>query len=100
MLQKLDVAASPWPLFIIASEAANDDARIQLLQILDKMDLERGIGNVRVMRGIVEAFWKQSDLKADVCGGSATSGLHVHAQPSMLSWGDLVHCETPVPWFV
>jgi hypothetical protein len=100
VLRNLDEATSLWPLFIIACEAANDDARIQLLQILDSMYVARGIGNIHVVRGIVEAFWKQVDLRADVGSGPATSRLDSHAQPSVLSWSDLVRWETPVPWFV
>ncbi|KAL2204507.1 hypothetical protein CC79DRAFT_1313010 [Sarocladium strictum] len=100
VLGNLDETTSLWPLFIIACEAVNDDARIQLLQILESMDVARGIGNIRVVRGIVEAFWKQVDLRADVSNGPTTSRLDSHAQPSVLSWGDLVHWETPVPWFV
>lgn len=100
VLETLDVATRPWPLFIIACEAVNDDARVQVLQMLDKMDVTRGIGNIRVMRGIVEAFWKQVDLRADVGGGPATTKRDVQAQPAPLSWGDLVNCETPVPWFI
>lgn len=99
-LNRLQVATSPWPIFIVACEANDDDSRVQILRELDKMVAERGIGNVRVMKGIIEAFWKQVDLRADSAGGSGSTGRGLQGQPSALTWGDLVKCDEPVPWFV
>jgi hypothetical protein len=99
-LDRLEVATCPWPLFIIACEAIDDNVRVRVLRVLDKMDVSRGIGNVRVMRGIVEAFWKQVDLRADAGSGPGNTGRDPHAQRFSLSWADLVNCDTPVPWFI
>jgi hypothetical protein len=96
-LDRLEVATCPWPLFIIACEAVDDNVRVRVLRVLDKMDASRGIGNVRVMRGIVEVFWKQVDLRADARG---TTGRDPQAQLFSLSWADLMNCDIPVPWFI
>ncbi|KAF7544891.1 hypothetical protein G7Z17_g9601 [Cylindrodendrum hubeiense] len=63
ILDSLEVATSPWPVFVIACESApSDEHRVIILGVLDRMDEVRGIGNVRVMRSLVEMFWKQYDL--------------------------------------
>jgi hypothetical protein len=52
------------------------------------MDKERHIGNVLVLRGIIETFWKQRDLQAD-------SG-----RLSNVKWWDVVDLNTAAPWFI
>jgi hypothetical protein len=85
----LEVATSPWPVFVVACESApSDEDRMAILGVLDRMDEVRGIGNVRVMRGLVESFWKQFDL------GNVAEG-------AWASWwdgdGDAAVAE---PWFI
>lgn len=99
-LDKLDVATSPWPLFVIACESVEDSARVLILRVLDKMEAVRGIGNVRVMRGIVEAFWKQVDLKADAGLNVGANGVGIYAQQPYARWWDMVNCDPAVPWFI
>lgn len=87
-LNSLEVCTSPWPLFVIACETENDQQRIMILQTLDRMDNERRIGNVFVLRDIIESFWKQQDLQAD-------SGRISH-----LKWWNVVDLNIPAPWCI
>ncbi|KAI1389659.1 fungal-specific transcription factor domain-containing protein [Hypoxylon trugodes] len=84
----LDVCTSPWPLFVIACETENDQQRILILQALDRMDDERRIGNVYVLRDIIESYWKQQDLQAD-------SGRVSNAK-----WWNVVDLNITAPWCI
>ncbi|GAP85805.1 putative acriflavine sensitivity control protein acr-2 [Rosellinia necatrix] len=88
ILDSLKVCTSPWPLFVIACEVETDDQRIHILQTLDRMDEERHIGNVFVLRHIIESFWKQQDLQAD--SGRASSS----------KWWDVIDLKLSTPWFI
>ncbi|KAJ8126763.1 hypothetical protein O1611_g6876 [Lasiodiplodia mahajangana] len=88
VLGSLKVCTSPWPLFVIACETETDDQRIHILRTLDCMDEERHIGNVFVLRHIIESFWKQQDLQAD--SGRAGS----------LKWWDTIDLNLTSPWFI
>ncbi|KAI1159024.1 fungal-specific transcription factor domain-containing protein [Nemania serpens] len=88
VLSSLEVCTSPWPLFVIACETETDDQRISILRTLDRMDEERHIGNVFVLRHIIETFWKQQDLQAD--SGRADS----------LKWWDTIDLNLTSPWFI
>ncbi|KAI1284175.1 fungal-specific transcription factor domain-containing protein [Xylaria sp. FL0933] len=88
LLARMDVCTSPWPLFVIACETETDKQRIQILRTLDRMDEERRIGNVFVLRHIIESFWKQQDLQAD-CG-----------RPNGLKWWDTIDLNLSAPWFI
>ncbi|KAH6989333.1 fungal-specific transcription factor domain-containing protein [Ilyonectria sp. MPI-CAGE-AT-0026] len=88
ILSSLEVATSPWPVFVIACESApSDEYRIAILGVLNRMDEVRGIGNVRVMRSLVEAFWKQYDLTGFGKGAWA-------------SWWDVSDTAVAEPWFI
>ncbi|KAI0849290.1 fungal-specific transcription factor domain-containing protein [Daldinia vernicosa] len=87
-LKRLDVCTSPWPLFVIACETEDDQQRIRILQTLDKMDNERHIGNVFVLRDIIESYWKQQDLQAD-------SG-----RVSNTKWWNVVNLDIAAPWCI
>lgn len=63
ILKLLEVCTSPWPLFVIACEIIGDEQRVTILETLEKMQKERRIGNVEIMRNIIEAVWKRIDLK-------------------------------------
>ncbi|TRX92038.1 hypothetical protein FHL15_007135 [Xylaria flabelliformis] len=88
VLGSLEVCTSPWPLFVIACETENDEQRISILRTLDRMDEERHIGNVFVLRHIIESFWKQQDLQAD----SGRTGS--------LKWWDTIDLNLNAPWFI
>ncbi|KAI1178114.1 fungal-specific transcription factor domain-containing protein [Nemania sp. FL0916] len=88
IISTLEVCTSPWPLFVIACETETDDQRISILRTLDRMDEERHIGNVFVLRHIIESFWKQQDLQAD--SGRATA----------LKWWDTIDLNLTSPWFI
>lgn len=83
----LQVVTSPWPVFLVACESQNDEQRMQILGILDRMDSVRSVGNVHVMRGIIETVWKQRDL---CCSGD---------QPGGMEWWYLVDSDVAAPWF-
>lgn len=87
-LARLEVCTSPWPLFVIACETENDQQRILVLQTLDRMDNERHIGNVFVLRDIIESYWKQQDLQAD------------NGRTSNAKWWNVVNLDITAPWCV
>ena len=88
-LRCLETCTSPWPLFVVACESWNDKQRIEILHTLDKMDDRRNIGNILVLRAIIESFWKQQDLRAD--SGQSSSDLQ---------WWDIIDLQTASPWFI
>ncbi|KAK2596550.1 hypothetical protein N8I77_013436 [Diaporthe amygdali] len=87
-LNDVPVATGPWPVFIVACEARTDEERIYILEILDQMDKVRNVGNVRVMRTILETIWKQQDLREH-------SGM-----TEMKQWWLCADSSVAVPWFV
>ncbi|KAI7771177.1 hypothetical protein LZL87_013463 [Fusarium oxysporum] len=62
VLKNLGVATSPWPVFVIACEVDEQD-RVSILHTLDRMDSVRSIGNIKVLRDVIESIWKQQDLR-------------------------------------
>ncbi|KAI1332815.1 fungal-specific transcription factor domain-containing protein [Xylariaceae sp. FL0255] len=88
IINTLEVCTSPWPLFIIACETETDEQRISVLKTLDLMDDKRHIGNVFVLRQIIESFWKQQDLQADT---------RRMANPQ---WWDTLDIHLSTPWFI
>lgn len=57
------VATGPWPTFIVARSARTDNERLPILCIFDQMDKVWSIGNLRIIRTILEAIWKQRNLQ-------------------------------------
>lgn len=93
LLSQMQLCTSPWPLFVVASEANSDDQRLLILGMLDRMDEARKIGNVFVLRDIIQSFWKQQDLAADWDGAGG--------QPRWAgSWDLLFGEKRAVPWFI
>ncbi|KAF4555214.1 Hypothetical protein D9617_3g022860 [Elsinoe fawcettii] len=88
LLRRMPVCTSPWPLFIIAGEVETDEERLCIVEILDRMDGLRNIGNVFIVRRLVEMYWKQIDLRV---GADDTCRLCI--------W-DLLETETAMPWFI
>lgn len=87
-LGTLRVATSPWPVFITACEARKEEERIHIVDVLDRMDKVRNIGNVRVMRGIIEMIWKQQDLR------------DASDKSEAMQWWLCMESSVPAPWFV
>ena len=85
ILDQLEVCTSPWPLFITACEVRTDEGRIKILDVIDKMNDKRRIGNVSVLKRIIQIYWNQQDLR-----DSAVSAT--------LDWRQLVN--TKVPCFI
>lgn len=88
ILERLGVATSPWPIFMVACECQTDEQRIRILRILDLMATVRNIGNIRVMRNLIETCWKHYDLQAD--------STYVHRT----KWWEFINYKTAVPWFI
>ncbi|KAI1015282.1 hypothetical protein LB504_011140 [Fusarium proliferatum] len=87
VLKSLDVATSPWPVFIIACEVDEQD-RVSILHTLDRMDSVRSIGNIKVLRDVIEGIWKHQDL------------LSIGKAGQRVNWLQFVECDVPVPWFI
>ncbi|KAF5722752.1 hypothetical protein FMUND_2630 [Fusarium mundagurra] len=87
VLKSLSVATSPWPVFIIACEVDEQD-RVSILHTLDRMDSVRGIGNIKVLRDVIESIWKQQDLR------------NIGKAGQCVDWLQFVECDVPVPWFI
>jgi hypothetical protein len=62
IINDLGTCTSPWPVFVVACEVVIDEQRIEVLDAIDKMQKGRRIGNVEIMRGIIETLWKRRDL--------------------------------------
>lgn len=88
VLNGLDICTSPWPLFVVACESQTDQQRIQILRALDRMDEDRKIGNIFVLRSLIENYWKQQDLQADA------------DKLRPLRWWELMNFDTAAPWFI
>lgn len=86
-LGEIPVATGPWPVFVVACEARTDEERIYILGTLDKMNEVRNVGNVRVMRTILETIWRQRDLQE-------TSDTIETKQ-----WWLCAESSVAVPWF-
>ncbi|KAK1486382.1 hypothetical protein CCUS01_15153 [Colletotrichum cuscutae] len=86
-MKEVRVATSPWPVFIFACETRSEEQRIYILDILDRMDKIRNVGNVRVMRSVIENVWIQQDLRELV---DATGTI---------PWWLCIESDLPVPWF-
>ncbi|KAK1512112.1 hypothetical protein CTAM01_01042 [Colletotrichum tamarilloi] len=86
-MKEVRVATSPWPVFIFACETRSEEQRIHILDILDRMDKIRNVGNVRVMRSVIENVWIQQDLRELV---DATGTI---------PWWLCIESDLPVPWF-
>ncbi|KAF4494307.1 C6 finger domain containing protein [Fusarium agapanthi] len=84
IMSGLTVASSPWPCFIVACEVTLDEQRLQILEVLYKMDAVRKIGNMHVTRTIVETIWKQQDLRAG---------------DEQVGWWSCPNLDLSVPWF-
>lgn len=86
-LDTLHVATSPWPIFVIACESQHEEQRILTSQILDQMESIRSIGNILVMRNIIETIWKQQDLRGNL------------DRAGQIGWWLFVDCDVAAPWF-
>jgi hypothetical protein len=56
-----------WPLFIIACEAADDEARLATLDVFEQslQDPRQRSSHIHFIQHMVEAVWKQHDLDED-----------------------------------
>ncbi|ESZ98284.1 hypothetical protein SBOR_1277 [Sclerotinia borealis F-4128] len=88
ILSRNGICTSPWPLFITACEVVSDEQRIQILDVLEDMQSERRIGNLEIVRGIIETVWKQMDLAE----GNGVS--------KRIDWRTLVDMRKRVPSFI
>jgi hypothetical protein len=86
-LRTVRVATSPWPIFAIACESRTEEERARILEVLERMDEVRNVGNVRVMRSIIETIWKQQDLWDSSDKSEA------------MQWWLCTECSVPAPWF-
>ncbi|KAF5254860.1 hypothetical protein FANTH_356 [Fusarium anthophilum] len=87
VLRSLGVATSPWPVFVMACEVDEPD-RVSILHTLDRMENVRSIGNIKVLRDVIEGIWKQQDLRSIGKAGQR------------VDWLQFVECDVPVPWFI
>jgi hypothetical protein len=88
VLKQLEICTSPWPLFVLACNVTSDINRLKTLQILDDMDHKRRIGNYQIIRGLIQAVWKQQDLGID------------EKMPAQVDWRSLIDSKSSVPSFI
>ncbi len=86
-LKQVRVATSPCPVFIFACEARTEEQRIHIWEVLECMDSARNVGNVRVMRTIIQTIWKQQDIREPV------------NLTRTVPWWLCIESSLPVPWF-
>lgn len=67
LLTKMKTCQNAWALFIIATEAINDEQRLAILNVFEqtRQDRRRRSSHVRSIQHMVEAVWKQHDLNAE-----------------------------------
>lgn len=90
VMEELKVCTSPWPMFMIACEVSSDEQRVRVLRALDVMQEVRRIGNVDVMRHIIETLWKKRDLNADGVGEEGRE----------IGWRDVFDTAQRMPSFI
>ncbi|EMT71889.1 hypothetical protein FOC4_g10003733 [Fusarium odoratissimum] len=78
---------------------------VEVLEIIDKINMMRlhsahdflststlrsvrSIGNIKVLRDVIESIWKQQDLRSIGKAGQR------------VDWLQFVECDVPVPWFI
>ncbi|KIW66023.1 hypothetical protein PV04_08232 [Phialophora macrospora] len=88
LVSEMEVCTSPWPMFVVACEVLNDDQRLQVLEVLTKMESRRRMGNISVTKIIVESLWKQQDL------GLGEDGR------AKLEWRDIADMRDLSPSFI
>lgn len=88
VLEQLEICTSPWPLFVLACNVTSDINRLKTLQVLDDMDQKRRIGNYQIIRGLIQAVWKQQDLAID------------EKMPTQVDWRSLIDSKSSVPSFI
>lgn len=78
ILHHLDCCETAWPLLIIACEANDDERRIEVLEILQKMgqDTVRRSNHIPLVQSMVQAIWNQNDLNID---GDVSYNRTLHA---------------------
>ena len=88
IIEKLGICTSPWSIFMTACEVISDEQRVRILKAVDKMQKERRIGNIEIMRSIIEAVWKQTDLQPCPQG------------TMRVDWKSLVDLKRQIPSFI
>ena len=76
------------PLFIVACNVASDMDRLKVLTVLDKANQERKIGNYELIKGLIQAVWKQQDLIAD------------EKSTAQIDWRTLLDPTSTMPSFI
>lgn len=65
ILQSLDTGSYPFPLFILACEARNDDRRMVILRLLAHSAQKPHLPHLRAVRTLIQTAWVQDDLQVD-----------------------------------
>lgn len=67
LLAEMVTCQNAWPLFIIASEANDDEQRLTILEVFKQTqhDERRRMDHIDLTQQLVEAVWKQQDLREE-----------------------------------
>lgn len=85
-------------MFITALEVVGDGQRVRVLEVLGEMQSERRIGNLEIVRGIVELVWRQMDLRGGTGGVEGNgNGREVGRR---IDWRGLVDMGRRIPSFI
>lgn len=90
LLAELGVCISPWPLFMIACNVAEDRDRIEVMRLFREGAEERKIGNYNIIMGLIKAMWKRADLSVD----EGRDGMARYGD-----WRDLIDQKMGMPSF-
>lgn len=90
LLDQMQVCTSPWPLFVVACNVAEDRDRIEVMRIFEEGSKVRRIGNYDVIMGLVKAVWSRGDLRND-------EGRDMSAK--LADWRELVDEKMGMPSF-
>lgn len=85
-------------MFITALEVVDDGQRVRVLEVWGDMQSERRIGNLGIVRAIVELVWKQMDLRGGT--GSVEGNGNGKEVGRRIDWRGLVDMRRRIPSFI
>jgi len=68
ILQRVPYCEKPWPIFIMATEACNDEERMVILDLLGRSREQRPLGTLQFIERLIHSAWVLQDLQDEPQG--------------------------------
>ncbi|KAK3381160.1 fungal-specific transcription factor domain-containing protein [Podospora didyma] len=78
ILRGLGFCERPWPLFVVALEARNDEERMIVLNVLARSKNKKPLGNIPLVKRLIHSAWVQQDLQAGEEGNNEADPMLVY----------------------